>query len=282
MAELAIVLALGSSLAWGLSDFLGGLKSRRLPVLSVLVVSQGAALAVLLLAAVGRGEGPPDSEYIAYAVLAGLAELVGVAALYRGFAVGVMAIVAPVAAAAPVIPIVVGIAVGEAPSAAQYAGIALVVAGIVVISWTRSTGSVLVGAVGASVLFGLLSAAGFGFFYVGLDAASEGDILWALVVARMTTVAVLALALVPLGRPQRVPRPDLIGVATIGLLIIAGDTLYGSATTRGTLGVVAVLSSLYPIVTIALARLYLHEQIGRVQQIGIGVALAGLAAISTG
>ena len=191
-----------------------------------------------------------------------------------------MAIVAPIAAAAPIVPIIVGIGLGEEPGALGYAGIALVVTGIVVISWTRSAGPVLAGAVGPSVLFALLSAAGFGFFYVGLDAASEGDILWALVVARLTTVGVLALSLVPLGRPRHVPRPDLPAVVLIGLLIIAGDTLYGSATTRGALGVVAVLSSLYPAVTIVLARLYLHERIGRVQQVGIGVALAGLVAIS--
>ena len=129
---LAVALALGSSLAWGVSDFLGGLKSRSVPLLAVLLISQGTALGVLAVVVIALGEEPPGGSFLLYAVLAGVAETVGVAALYRGLATGVMTIVAPVAATAPAVPVAVGIALGELPSPLQSAGIALAVVGIAV------------------------------------------------------------------------------------------------------------------------------------------------------
>jgi drug/metabolite transporter (DMT)-like permease len=131
---LAIALALGSSLVYGVSDFLGGLKSRSTPLLSVLLVSQGAALLMLAVIVAASGEGPPGGEHLLYAVLAGLAEAVGVAALYRGLAVGTMSIVAPVAATAPAVPVVAAIALGELPEPLQGAGIAVALAGVAIIS----------------------------------------------------------------------------------------------------------------------------------------------------
>lgn len=112
----AIALALGSSLAWGVSDFLGGLKSRTVPLLTVLLVSQGAALVLLAGIVVAAGEPPPGGSFVLFA---GLSEAVGVAALYRGLAVGTMSLVAPAAAMAPVVPLVVGIALGEVPGPVQ-------------------------------------------------------------------------------------------------------------------------------------------------------------------
>ena len=109
---LAIALSIGSSLVYGVSDFLGGLKSRSLPLLSVLLVSQGAALALLVATLLVSGEPPPAGDYLLYGILAGLSEAIGLAALYRGLAVGVMSIVAPVAAIAPLFPVTVAIALG--------------------------------------------------------------------------------------------------------------------------------------------------------------------------
>lgn len=100
----AIALAIGSSLVYGVSDFLGDLKSRSLPLLAVLLISQASALFLLNALVIVRANGPPGGEFIVYGVLPGLAEAVGTAALYRGLAVGTMSIVAPVAATAPVVP----------------------------------------------------------------------------------------------------------------------------------------------------------------------------------
>jgi drug/metabolite transporter (DMT)-like permease len=279
---LAIVLALGASLAWGVSDFLGGVKSRTFPLFVVLLISQGAALIVLAAVVAALGEPPPGREFLIYAALAGIAETVGVAALYRGLAVGVMSIVAPVAATAPVVPLVVGLALGEEPATVQAAGIALAVVGIVITASRSDAGDARGQAVGASVLFGALCALGFGSFYVAMDAASEGEIQWALLFARATSVAVFLLVVIGT-RPSPVPGGrELPLIAVIGLLIIAADAMYATASTEGVLGVVAALSTLYPIVTIALARVYLSERVEPRQRIGIALALTGVVAISAG
>jgi drug/metabolite transporter (DMT)-like permease len=275
---LAIGLALASSLVYGVSDFLGGSKSRSVPLLTVLLVSQTTALALLAAIVVVRGEGPPGGEFLLYAVLAGLSEAVGVAALYRGLAVGVMSIVAPVAATAPVVPVVAAIALGEPPGALQGAGIALGIAGIAIISLDRP--GERSGDVRTSLLFGLLTALGFGGFLVALDGASEGGVPWALLVARITTVAVFALAFVARQPAVGIRRDDLRVLALIGALVVGADSMYAVASTKGLLSVVSVLSSLYPVVTIGLARCYLRERLRPHQRVGVAAALCGAVTIS--
>ena len=277
---LAVALALASSLAYGVSDFLGGLTSRSLALLPVLLVSQGTALVLLFIIVISRGEGPPGGSFLLYAAVAGLSEAVGVAALYRGLAVGAMGIVAPVGATAPVVPVVVGIVLGESPTPIEGAGIVLAVTGIAIISWGRPSGDVAAGGLASSVLFGLLSALGFGGFFAAMDAASEGDIPWALLVARLTAVTVFVASMLLRRAPLAVRGAALPMLALIGVLIVGADSKYAVASTRGLLGVVAVLSSLYPVVTIGLARVYLRERIERLQQIGIAMCLGGVVAIS--
>jgi drug/metabolite transporter (DMT)-like permease len=279
---LAIALALGSSLTYGLSDFLGGLKSRSLPLLGVLLVSQGAALVALSAFVIPFGEGPPEGSFLAYAAIAGLAECIGVAALYRGLSAGVMSIVAPVAATAPVVPVIVGIALGELPSAIQGGGIALAAVGIVLTACDAESGNLARPGVSASVVFGLLTALGFGSFYVAMDAASEGEIPWALLVARLTAVSIFVATALVARSSLTMKRSDLPVVVSIGVLIIAADSMYAAASTKGLLSVVAVLSSLYPIVTIALARVFIEERVERRQQIGIAMCLGGVVAIAAG
>jgi drug/metabolite transporter (DMT)-like permease len=156
----------------------------------------------------------------------------------------VVSIVAPVAATAPIVPLAVGIALGEVPGPIQCAGIALAVGGIV-ITVCRSNPRAAPGpAVGPSIALGLLCALGFGGFYVAMDGASEGEIPWALLIARATAVS----------------------------LFVATAALTRSAP--------AVLSTMYPIVTVALARLYMHEPVDRRQGIGIAICICGMAAIS--
>jgi drug/metabolite transporter (DMT)-like permease len=277
---LAIALALGASLTYGVSDFLGGLKSRSLPLLAVLIVSQGTALALLAAFVLPFGASPPAGSFLVYAALAGLSETVGVAALYRGLATGAMSIVAPVAATAPVVPVVVGIALGEFPSAIQGAGVVLAATGIVVTAGDEDTATRGRPVAMLSAAFGLLTALGFGSFYVAMDAASEGKIPWALFVARLTAVsAFVAAALLTRSRPK-LRKTDVAIVALTGALIIVADSLYATASTRGLLGVVAVLSSLYPLVTIALARAFLEERIGQRQQVGIAMCLGGVVTIA--
>jgi drug/metabolite transporter (DMT)-like permease len=155
------------------------------------------------------------------------------------------------------------------------------VTGIVVASRAPSQDGASSGAVRQSLGFGLVSALGFGAFYVALDAASEGSIPWALAIAKLTAVALFA-GFALYARGVTLPARDLPVLALIGLLIVAADSMYAGASTEGLLSVVAVLSSLYPAVTIALARFVLKERLTSPQLGGVAAVLCGVVAISAG
>lgn len=276
---LATVLALASSLTYGISDFLGGLMSRSVGLLTVLLVSQSCALVLLAAIALTTGGQPPGGSFMLLAALAGISETVGVAALYRGFAAGVMSIIAPVAATAPVVPAVAGLLLGELPTPIQGVGAVLAITGIVLTSRAHTAPSPS-DRTAVSIAFGSLAALGFGSFYVAMDAASETNVTWALLGARLIAVAIIATAAL-ITRPRPTARAaDLPMLALIGGLIVGADAAYTVASTQGLLVVVAVLSSLHPLVTIGLARHYLHERLQPPQQVGVVLCLAGIIALS--
>lgn len=275
------LLALGASLSWGLGDFLGGLRARRLPLLTVLVVSQAAGVASIALVVAVRGEGAPAGRHLAYAALAGLVGAVGLAALYRGLAVGAMSVVAPLAATAAVLPVVAGLARGERPSAAQGAGIALALVGVLLAAREPSAGGTRSG-VATGVGLALVAALCFGLLLVALDAASEGDALWATLAMRATSFSLLALAALALRPSLALGERDLVALALVGVLDTAGNALFALASTKSLLSVASVLAQLYPVVTVLLARLVLSERIARLQGAGVVAALAGVALITAG
>ncbi|MFC0506624.1 EamA family transporter [Micromonospora costi] len=279
---LAVLLALGASLGWGVSDFLGGRTSRSAPLLSVLLVSQATALVVVVALVAARGVGPPDGRYLLWAAAAGAGEAMAIASLYRGLSVGTMSIVAPVAATAPVVPVIGGLLIGQVPGLTQGIGLGLAIVGLVITSCRpRSAG--VTARVGPSVRYGLLAALGFGAFFLAMDRASEGDIRWALLGARLTSVVIIATIVVvgvARGRRAAIRRADLPTMALIGVLIVAADSLYALATTRDLVGVVAVVGSLHTVVTMALARIWLHERLARIQQVGVATSLCGVLALA--
>jgi drug/metabolite transporter (DMT)-like permease len=278
---LAIALGLGAGLSWGISDFLGGLKSRTLDLLAVLVLSQGMGLALVAVIVAVRGEGPPASEQLLYASISGIGGVVGLAAFYRGLAVGAMAVVAPIAATGAVIPVVAGLISGERPTAPQAMGIAAAIAGVVLASREPpEAGRPARAARGVGLA--LVAACGFGGFFVAMDAASEDDVFWAVLVNRVTSISVLLLAALALRRSLAVPRGEAGVLLLIGTMDIGANALYAAGSTEGLISLVAVLASLYPVVTIVLARLVLHERVRALQRVGIAVALGGVALISAG
>jgi drug/metabolite transporter (DMT)-like permease len=273
----AVVLALASSVTWGVSDFLGGLQTRRRPLLTVMFFGQGAGFASLFIALAIRGEGPPGgSGWIAWALLASVAGVTGLAAFYRGLATGAMGVVAPISSAAAVVPLIVGLALGERPHPIQALGIVLAIVGVVLASREESGSS----AAGAGLA--IVAALGFGGFFVGIARASEADVLWALTVSRAFSVAFLVCAVL-LARPQ-FPRTarGVRDLVVIGVLDTSANLLFALATTQGLVSVVAVLGSLYPIMTVVLARVVLHERLHPLQRVGAIGALAGAALISAG
>ena len=275
---MAALFALCGAAAWGIGDFCGGLASRRLHVLTVLLLSQLAGLAGVLVWALASGDGFPDRGEAAAAAGAGAAGLVGLAALYRGFAVGSMGIVAPISAASPLVPLAVDLARGTAPSALQWVGIAVVLAGIAVVSWEPSAPHGRRVAAGAGLA--VLAALGFGLFVVGLDAAAASSVPWTIVLARTTSVSLALLGALVVGAPLRSPARLLPLVLAIGVFDTGANVLVAQATTVGSAGIVAVLSALYPLVTIALARVVLGERLRGAQRAGGAAALAGAALVA--
>ena len=198
-------LALLGAASWGTGDFLGGVASRRIHVLTVLVLSQAIGLG----GAVACGCSRPATEFpgvgdLLPAVARGRMRAIGLAALYRGMAVGAMGIVAPISAASPLVPLAVDLGRGVSPSAAQLAGIAAVLGGIVLLAREPGAGRRTPLAAGAGLA--LVAALAFGLFIVGLDAAADGSVPWTIVTARGTSTALaLVMALAPRSRSGHLP-----------------------------------------------------------------------------
>lgn len=275
------LLALGASLSWGVGDFLAGLASRRLALLTVLVVSQAAGLASIAVVVAARGEGAPAARYLGYAAFAGIAGAVGIAALYRGLAVGSMSVVAPISATAAVVPVVAGLLTGERPSAVQGAGIGLALVGVVLASRDAGTAGRRRG-VATGVGLALVAALSFGFLLVGLGAASEGDAIWATLAMRTTSFGLFAGTALVLRPGMALGGRDLPALLAVGLLDTAGNALFALASTESLLSVAAVLAQIYPVVTVILARVVLGERIARSQQAGVSGALVGVTLITVG
>jgi drug/metabolite transporter (DMT)-like permease len=277
---LAVALALCASLCWGCSDFIGGLRSRALPVVSVLVVVAPAGLAVLVAAPAAADAAFPGGLAACWAVLAGLSGTVGIVALYRGLAVGRMGIVAPITALTPVVPLVVGLARGERPSAIQYAGMALALTGVVLAAREAEEGA-LRGRLASGVGWAIAAVLAFGASLVATDAAAGADPYWAVLIQRVTYVA----AALVLFTALRTPRPPMasLPLLTLGGCLDATATLcFAVAASKGLLSVVVVLASFYPVVILALAWALLHERLARPQLAGAGMALVGAALLSAG
>jgi drug/metabolite transporter (DMT)-like permease len=273
----SIALALGASLTWGVSDFFGPLKGRTLGVLRVLVYVQLGGLTAIVLIVAIRGKGPADPAVL-FAVPAAISGTLGFYAYYRGMAVGAMSIVAPIAGISAAIPVVVGIISGDRPSLWQWFGIAAALGGVFLASREPGRG----GRVAAGVGLALLAAIGFGGYFPPMHAAGNADFWWASLIFRMTSTSVI-LAAVAIRRPSLAVAPIQVPlIALIGVGDMLGNFLFAAASTSGLVSITSVLASLYPIVTVLLARLVLKERVARSQEAGIALTLAGVALISAG
>lgn len=276
---LAAALALAASAAWGTSDFLGGLKARVLPVLAVMALSQPFGLAALGIAVAVRGT-PPDGPEVAWACLSALLGTVGLAAFYRGLAAGAMSVVAPIAAVAAAIPVAWGVSTGDRPDGLQAIGIVLALGGGVGASLERHAEGTRVA---AGVGWALVAMLGFGGYFVPLHAAAAHDWLWPAFLFRCTSVPLVWAAALVLRTPLRAGRPHLPGLVAIGLLDTGANALFAAAAaSHALLSVASVLGSLYPVVTVLLARFLLGERVQRTQDAGVALALAGVVLITAG
>lgn len=277
---MAALLALGAGLSWGVGDFLGGVKARVIPSLLLLAASQPFGLAALGIVVAVRGTGIPGDE-VAWSALAALFGTAGLFVFYRGMAAGAISVVAPIAALSAGIPVIWGVVVsGDHISGLQAVGFAAAIGGSVAASLELRPERTQVA---AGVGWAALAMLAFGAYYIPMHAASTQDWLWPAFLFRCTSVTLVwSVVLVRRIRPAGL-RPHLGALIAIGLLDTGGNALFAAASSaHGLLSVVSVLASLYPVVTVLLARLLLGERVQRTQDAGVLLVLAGVVLITAG
>jgi drug/metabolite transporter (DMT)-like permease len=275
-----LVLALGAALAWGVSDFVGGVTSRRLPLLWVLLVTQFVGLALVLPFALAHGAPPFDRKAVLAAALGSLSGLVGIAGLYRAIALGVGSVAAPISATGAALPVAFGLVRGEPTTTLQEVGMVCALVGVIAASRTGEEQGHLGQDARQGIVCAVVAAFGFGGFFILLHEASTQDVLWAVAVQRATGFAVLGLLVLVRRPPLVMRRQDVPPLVLVGSLDQLANVLYGFASTLGLVSLSAVLASLYPMVTVILARVVLNERISRLQTSGVALAITGVALVA--
>ncbi|MEU3448929.1 EamA family transporter [Streptomyces thermolilacinus] len=283
--------ALATSLLWGLADFGGGLLTRRAPALTVVVVSQTIAVAVLGVIVVATGAWHEASPLLWFAVAAGVVGPVAMLAFYKALALGPMGVVSPLGSLGVVVPVSAGIALGDRPGPLQLGGIAVAVVGVVLAGGPELRGAPVQR---RTVMLTLVAAFGFGGVMALISEASTTvtGLFLALFVQRVTNVLVGGAALLVSVRrggralPEeggvRVIGAALPALAFVGLADVAANGTYAVAAQHGPVALAAVLASLYPVVTALAARGVLKERLRAVQAAGAGLALAGSVLLAAG
>jgi drug/metabolite transporter (DMT)-like permease len=274
----AIGLSLTAAYLWGVSDYLAGIRSRQLAGVTVLLVVEATGV-IGAAVAVGLDGGPPPSlPALGWAVGAGAAGAVGLLALYRAMSIGQISVVAPISACGAGLPVVVGLASGEAPGSLALAGIALALAGCSLAARTPRDDAR--SAARASILLAVLAAGGVGLYFTGMSyAVADGGVWWPLLDARIAAVVVTVVALRNRGMLPRMA--DLPRLAPVGLTDLGASVAYALATIHGLLTLAAVLAALYPVVSVLLARVGLGERLDRGQATGVLLALVGVCLMAT-
>lgn len=278
---MTVLLALASSLLWGAADFLGGTASRRLSPYVVIGASQLLALLVLVPVATGTAALSAPLGYVPWALAAGVVGLVALAAFYSALATGKMGVVAPIAATGVIVPVAVGVASGDAPSILQITGIVAAVAGVVLASGPEAGGRRDRAAI-QPLMLAVVAAVGFGAVGVFLAEGAQYSVIMTLVTMRAESVVLLAIALGLTVRRTGLRRADLPLLAAIGFGDAGANATFALATLSGDLSLVAVLGSLYPAVTVLLAREVHGERLRRLQSVGVAVAVGGVLLIAAG
>lgn len=280
-SRMGVVLALGAALAYGLSDFLGGLLSRRISPWTVALVAQIVGTVTVSVVAVTI---PADLSVadLGWGAASGIGSGLGTVFLYRGLGSGQMNVVAPLSAlGAAVLPVVVGFAVGERPGGLTWLGIGCALPAIWLVSRAGSEVAVAAGRPGAGVRDGLLAGAGFGLLFVALGQVPESAGLWPLALGQGVALVLIAVGVRLVAAPIRsAGRRILATAAAVGVCAAAATVLYQFAARSQLVSVAAVLTSLYPALTVTLAAVFLHERMNRTQACGLGLAVAAVVLVA--
>jgi drug/metabolite transporter (DMT)-like permease len=281
---LAVLLALAAAAGYGGGDFAAGLAARRASVVRVTVLAEVTAANLLLCVVPFVSSQAPSLASVLWGAAAGASGVAGAMALYLGFRHAAFSVVSSVSAVGTAaFSVLAGLALGERPGALSLAGILLAVPAIVGVSAPdQRSRRAATGRHAAGVWWGLAAGAGFGLFFIGLDRAGSGTDLWPITIsqlAAMVTVTCVAVLTRDLGLPPAGTRR--LGVLT-GAAGAAGTAMFFLATHHGLLAITAVITSLYPAVTILLARVLLGERLTRLRLAGLCFAAASVALIAAG
>jgi drug/metabolite transporter (DMT)-like permease len=279
---MASLLAIFSSILWGSADFFGGKLSKRYQAIAVTAVSQAFGLLIgITIILVSSSWLRPNLSWDGYflsGVCAGLLGFIGLVAFYSGLATGRMGVVAPISALSVLIPLTIAFINGEKPSSAQLLGMGIALTGAVFASGPELKGGLAV----KPIVFAVIAAFGFGAAVAFIAKGSASSAIMTMTTMRFSTF-IVALFLFArfrtLGGFKKKDLPVLIGIG--GADFIA-NLLLGVATTKGLVSLAVVLGSLYPIVTALLSFKILHERLHKIQYVGIGFAIVGVAVISLG
>ena len=303
--------SLAAVFIWGTSDFTGGYASRRANAFVFTAFSHLCALVLMVVLALAQHAPFPSRTSILWALLAGGIGGFSLAIFYRALAEGKMGLTAPIAALlGAAIPTLADIAIEGAPHAWTFAGFALAIVAIWLITraepvrkpepddklnvWGRAPLPVptqpcdqiddeeKTGAVPKGVAVAALAGVGFAAFYLCIRQAGAGSPLWIAAVSRLASFIVTAVAVIATGAPIRLDLPGAAMAAVAGSFDITGSALFIFASQHGRLDEAVVISSLYPAVTVILARLILKEHFSRWRFIGLLAALAAVPMIAAG
>jgi len=283
------VLALVAAFCWGLGDFLLGVQARRSPVLAVALVGQASGFVILAGIVLARGIPAPPLEETAVALVAGVIGAGVFCLIIAALAMGNMARVAPILGMSAVVPVVVGLARGESPAPIQLAGIIVATLGVVLVSTERIVEEHHgLGRTSTAMLMAAAAAVGIGLVLVGIDHSSDYDPYWATLLFRVAGVVILGaitIAVIVSGRVAPGPviaQLSFLPLIAFGVLDTAANAVWAVASTGDLLSVVAVLGSIFPVVTVLLAVIVVKEPLDRLQAAGVAVTVAGTAMITAG
>ena len=278
------LLALASAVLYGSADFFGGLTARRANTIATVVWSQFAGLVLLLLALPFLPAATVSARDWIWGFSAGFSGGIGVAFLYRALAVGTMAVVAPTTAViAAMIPVLFAFAIGERLRPLTFAGVALALIAIFLVSRPASAqkpvSDATFGAFPPGFGLALLSGVSVGIFFLSLARTSTAAGMWPLIAARISSITLFA-AIACVAKRTLLMDRTAAGTATLGgALDMAANAVYMTAARIGPLSIVVTLASLYPASTVLLARWILHEHLSRAQIAGIACALVAVVLI---
>ena len=273
-----VVLALLSSLVWGLADFLGGTLSKRRKALAVIGGSQSFGLFFSSTLALALGYWSWNSTVWFNGAIAGAMGLLGLVGFYTALATGQMGIVAPISSLSAVVPVTIGLVLGERPASIQLVGIAVALVGMILASGPELNGKVDP----RPVFLALFAALTFGICVYFMAKGGQINPTMTIVSMRATQFIVVAIIAVALRSLGGLVKPDLPILAAIGITDAGANILFAFAASLGLLSVVAVLGSLYPIVTVLLAWWIHKERLIPIQYLGIVFTFSGVALISMG